>query len=347
MMHGQQTQIIENVTQLDDALSAPDPDVIAAMGRMKGDLILLGAGGKMGPTLARMAKHASDDAGVQRRVIAVSRFSDKSIVAKLHQCNIETIPCDLLDPNQVAALPDAGNVLFMTGMKFGAANNPSLTWAMNTYAPALVCQRYRHSKMVAFSTGNVYGMTPVDGGGSRETDAPAPDGEYAMSALGRERTFEYFSRAHADPMAIIRLNYACELRYGILLDIANWVWNETPVPIATGHVNAIWQRDANAFTLRAFENVNTPPLVTNVAGTATLSVRSLAEEFGRRMNKAVRFDGAEAPTAYLSNARTMCTRFGSPLTSVDQMLDWTADWVMNGGEQHGKPTHFEVRSGKF
>ncbi len=347
MMHAQQIQIIENVAQLDDALSAPDPDVIATMSRMHGDLILLGAGGKMGPTLARMAKRASDEAGLKRRVIAVSRFSDQSLVAELHEYDIETIPCDLLDPEQVAALPNVENVLFMTGMKFGAANNPSLTWAMNTYAPALVCQRYRESKIVAFSTGNVYGMVPVDSGGSRETDAPVPDGEYAMSALGRERTFEYFSRTHSIPMATIRLNYACELRYGILLDIANWVWSETPVPITTGHVNAIWQRDANAFTLRAFEHVNVPPLVTNVAGAATLSVRTLAEEFGRRMNKGVQFDGAEAPTAYLSNARTMCTRFGSPSTSIDQMLDWTADWVMNGGEQHGKPTHFEVRSGKY
>lgn len=347
MTNVRSTETIDNVARLDDELSAPDPDVVATMGGMRGDLILLGAGGKMGPTLARMAKRASDTAGVQRRVIAVSRFSDQSLVADLHQHDIETIPCDLLDPEQVAALPDAENILFMTGMKFGSATNPSLTWAMNTYAPALVCQRYRRSKIVAFSTGNVYGMVSVDSGGSRESDLPDPHGEYGMSALGRERTFEYFSRTHAIPMAIIRLNYACELRYGILLDIANWVWNETPVPIATGRVNAIWQRDANAFTLRAFDTVNAPPLVTNVAGAATLSVRTLAEEFGRRMNKAVQFDGTEAPTAYLSNARTMCTRFGEPHTPIDQMLDWTAKWVMNGNEQHGKPTHFEVRSGKF
>lgn len=340
-------ETFENVAQLEDALSAPDPEAIAAMSRLEGDLILLGAGGKMGPTLARMAKRASQDAGVDRRVIAVSRFTDPSIGAQLQAHNIETIQCDLLDAGEVAALPDAENVIFMTGMKFGAANNPSLTWAMNTYAPALACERYQHSRIVTFSTGNVYGMTQVEGGGSRETDTPAPDGEYAMSALGRERTFEYFSRTHSIPMAIVRLNYACELRYGVLSDIANWVWQEKPIPLATGHLNAIWQGDANAFTLRAFGHVHVPPFVINVAGTDTLSVRKLAKEFGQRMNKEVTFEGSEAPDAYLSNAQAMQERFGAPRTSIDQMLDWTADWVMRGREQHNKPTHFEVRSGKF
>jgi len=338
---------IDTLQTLEDALSAPDPGVVTAMRNMQGDLILLGAGGKMGPTLARMAKRASHESGVERRVIAVSRFSDSSLEAEVHAHDIETIRCDLLDPDQVGALPDAKNVLFMTGMKFGATNNPSLTWAMNTYAPALVCQRFRSSNIVAFSTGNVYGMTPVDSGGSRETDTLAPDGEYAMSALGRERTFEYFSRTHSIPTSIVRLNYACELRYGVLLDIANWVWNETPVPIATGHLNAIWQRDANASTLRAFDHVASPPFITNVAGRDTLEVQSLAKEFARRMNKKVQFEGVEAPTAYLSNTQTMHDHFGAPATSVNQMLDWTADWVMNGGEQHNKPTHFEVRTGKF
>lgn len=338
---------IETVQALDDALSTPAPAVIDAMRDMQGDLILLGAGGKMGPTLARMAKRASDEAGVERRVIAASRFTDLSAESELRKHGVETVRCDLLDEEQVAVLPDAENVLFMTGMKFGTADNPSLTWAMNTYAPALVCQRYRESKMVAFSTGNVYGMTSVDSGGSRETDRLAPDGEYAMSALGRERTFEYFCRARAMPTSIVRLNYACELRYGVLIDIANWVWNETPVPLATGHVNVIWQRDANAITLRAFDRAATPPLVTNIAGVDTLSVRTLAQAFGERMDKAVRFDGEEADTAYLSNTDAMCERFGPPAMSVEHMLDWIADWVMRGGEQLGKPTHFEVRTGAF
>ncbi len=338
---------IKSVTELEEALSAPDPDVVACMSRLQGDLVLLGAGGKMGPTLARMAKRASDEAGVDRRVIAVSRFSDTSSETELKKHNIETIRCDLLDPIQVAALPDAANMIFMTGMKFGAADNPGLTWAMNTYAPALACERYKNSNIVAFSTGNVYGMTSEDGGGSRESDVPAPDGEYAMSALGRERTFEHFSRAHSIPTAIIRLNYACELRYGVLVDIANWVWNEQPVPVATGHLNAIWQRDANAFTLRAFDRVATPPFVINVAGTEILSVRAVAQEFARLMNKEAVFDGDEAATAYLSNTEAMEHQFGAPHTTTNKMFDWIANWVMKGNEQHGKPTKFYVRSGAF
>ncbi len=346
-MSGISPKSLETVTQLEEALSAPDPDVIQTMGRLQGDLILLGAGGKMGPTLARMAKRASDAAGVQRRVIAVSRFTDATTETKLQMHNVETIRCDLLDADQVAALPDAANVVFMTGMKFGAADNPGLTWAMNTYAPALACERYKHSNIIAFSTGNVYGMTTVDGGGSRETDTPAPDGEYAMSALGRERIVEHFSRAYSIPTAIIRLNYACELRYGVLLDIANWVWNEKPVPVATGRLNAIWQRDANAFALRAFDHVNTPPFVVNVAGVELLDVRTLAREIARRMHKKARFEGVEAPNAYLSNTACMQTHFGNPSTTIGQMIDWIADWVMSENDQHGKPTQFHVRSGKF
>jgi nucleoside-diphosphate-sugar epimerase len=294
-----------------------------------------------------MAKRASDEAGVDRRVIAVSRFSDPNVREALNREGVETAPCNLLDEDQVAALPDAQNVLFMTGMKFGTADNPAMTWAMNTYAPALVCRRYGESTIVAFSTGNVYGMTAVDSGGSRETDRLAPDGEYAMSALGRERTFEYFSREHHIPTAIVRLNYACELRYGVLVDIANWVWNEQPVPLATGHVNVIWQRDANAFTLRAFGHASVPPFVTNVAGPETLRVREIAGAFAERMGKPVTFDGEEANNAYLSNADAMRASFGAPAVSVEQMLDWIADWVMRGGEQLDKPTHFEVRSGSF
>ncbi len=338
---------IENVEQLEDLLSEPRDYVIEALARVEGDIIVLGAGGKMGPTLARMARRASDSAGVSRRIIAVSRFSSDEARSNLDAVGVETIRCDLLDPEQISELPDAANVVFMVGMKFGSSENRSLTWAMNAYLPGVVCRRYRGSRIVAFSTGNVYPLVAAASGGSKETDEPGPVGEYAMSTLGRERVFEHFSRSMSIPLSIIRLNYACELRYGVLVDIAQRVFAGEPVELTTGYLNAVWQADANAMSLAALAHACVPGFVLNVAGPETLSVRRVAEQLASAMGKEPVFSGSESPDAFLSNSEKAQRLFGVPKVSVDQMISWVADWVMRGGESLGKPTHFNTRDGKF
>ncbi len=333
-------------SDLDDALSEPTPEVVATLARLAGDIILLGAGGKMGPSLARMARLASDAAGVGRRVIAVSRFSGGG-ERKFHDHGVETVRCDLLNEGDVVRLPDAANVLFMTGRKFGSTGDQAATWAMNSYLPGVVCRKFCHSRIVAFSTGNVYGLSPVSRAGSREDDVPDPVGEYAMSCLGRERVFEHFSRSLGIPMVLVRLNYACDLRYGVLVDLAERVWNEQPIDLTMGHFNTIWQGDANAFTLRTFDRAASPPWIVNVTGPELLSVRAVCEDFGRRMRKPVRFEGAEAETALLSHAGRLVHSFGPPQIAAQQLIDWVAQWIMHGGTNLKKPTHFESRSGNF
>ena len=338
---------IEGVEHLETLLSEPSDAATSAMSRLCGDLIVLGVGGKMGPTLARMARIASDRAGVRRRVIGVARFSDSRLETRLHGWGIETIRCDLLDPAQLDALPDVPNVVFMTGMKFGSTAQEALTWAMNCWLPGTVCRKFRRSRIVVFSTGNVYRLTPVERGGSVETDELAPVGEYAMSCVGRERIFEHFSRVDGIPMAILRLNYAAEVRYGVLVDIAQRVQVGQPVDLTMGYLNAIWQADANAMALAAFDHLDTPPHVINIAGPETLSVRRLANEFGRRFGRGVQFSGSESADALLSNGQVGYRLLGKPQVTADQMVTWIADWLARGGETLGKPTHFEVRDGKF
>ena len=338
---------IRNIDQLEELLSEPSAGVVRTLSRLEGDIVLLGVGGKMGPSLARMARRASDAAGVPRRIIAVSRFSSGTLEKQLQSHNIETIRCDLLDPDQVAGLPDAPNVVFMTGMKFGSTGQESLTWAMNCHLPAIVCRKYRHSRIVAFSTGNVYGLSPVTHGGSREDDPLNPVGEYAQSCLGRERMFEHFSRQWEIPTAILRLNYAVELRYGVLMDIAQKVHAGQPIDLSMGNFNALWQGDANAMALQAFDHVANPPCVLNLAGPELLSVRQLGEEFGRLLGVPVQFEGDEAPDALLSNGQRAHRLFGYPRVPTEQLLRWIAEWLQRGGPTHGKPTHFEVRDGKY
>jgi nucleoside-diphosphate-sugar epimerase len=335
------------VDALEERLSQPSSAAIEALAAVKGDLLILGVGGKMGPTLARMAVRASHQAGINRRVIAASRFSDGSLPARLQAWGVETVACDLLDEEAVAALPEAANVIFMTGMKFGASRNPALTWAMNCYAPALVCRRFRHSRMVAFSSGNVYPLVSLDSGGSKEADEPGPIGEYAITVLGRERTFQYFSDRYQIPTALLRLNYATEMRYGVLVDIAQDVQAERAVDLTTPMFNVIWQGDANAMTLAALAHAANPPRIINIAGPAFLRVRDVAEQFGRLMNKPVRFAGQEGSTAYLNNGSEGHRLLGNVSVDAETMILWTADWVQRGGESLGKPTHFQVRSGKF
>lgn len=338
---------IDTVATLEELLSRPTPAVVAMMERLEGDIVFLGAGGKMGPTMARMARRATDGAGVDRRIIAVSRFSDPGAEAALQDVGVETVRCDLLDPEQVADLPVAPNVVYMTGMKFGATGQAPMTWAMNTWLPSLVCEHYADSRIAAFSTGNIYGLTPLSLGGSVETDTPRPVGEYAMSALGRERIFQYFSESRGIPTSLIRLNYATEMRYGVLVDVARQVWEGQPVNVSMGSLNAIWQGDANAMSLLALENTASPAWTVNVAGPEQISVRRAAETFGRLMQKPVAIEGEEAPDALLSNGQRGHLLFGYPAVPLSQMLSWIADWVMRGGANLNKPTHFENRKGDF
>ena len=341
---------IADVDQLEARLSEPSGAVVDAMSRISGDVVVLGVGGKMGPTLARMIKRAAEQAGgpgASRRVIGVSRFGSGDLEAKLHQHGIETVRCDLLDAQQVRRLPQAENVIFMAGMKFGSTGNESLTWAMNAHLPALVCEQYAQSRIVAFSTGNVYGLAPVNGGGSVEGDALNPAGEYAMSCLARERMFEHFSLTQATAVATIRLNYATELRYGVLVDLAQQVRDGQPIDLGMGNMNVIWQGDANAMAIAALEHAASPPFVLNVAGPEQLSVRRVCRQFGELMGKPVHFTGQEADSSLLNNGQLGHRLFGYPRVSAQQLLRWTAHWVMRGGETLGKPTHFQVRDGKF
>ncbi len=337
---------IETEVQLEERLSEPTPEVIELLGRLPGDIVLLGVGGKMGPTLARMARRTSDAAGVRRRVIGVSRFSSENRNA-LEAHGVETIPCDLLDEDDIARLPDATNVIFMAGRKFGSAADEATTWAMNSYLPGIVCRKYRQSRIVAFSTGNVYGLSCVSDGGSSETDVPRPVGEYAMSCLGRERIFEYFSRRLNIPMAILRLNYACELRYGVLVDLAE--------PHLAGAIRRCEHVVFEYYLARrcqrddagALGHVSSPPWVVNITGPELLSVRSLSLQFGQLLNKHVRFTGEESATALLSNALRGAQELGEPRVGAARLIQWIAGWVMRGGRNLGKPTHFESRDGRF
>ena len=332
---------------LDVALSAPSSGLLASLRSTPGDIVILGAAGKMGPTLARMARRALDELGTRDRVIAVSRFSSTKAEQSLRDGGIETIRCDLLDRSAVAALPDAPNVIFMAGQKFGTRDAPSSTWAMNVVLPSIAAERYAASRIVAFSTGNVYALSAVTGGGSRESDAPLPIGEYAMSCLGRERIFEDASARRGTRVAIVRLNYAIDLRYGVLVDIASRVQRGEPIDLRMGHVNVIWQGDANDWALRCLAHASAPPFVVNVTGHETLAVRELAGRLGELLHRAPVFAGREAPDALLSNASLAHSLFGPPSVSTPTLLEWVSEWVRSGQPLLGKPTHFEERTGAF
>ena len=338
---------ITTAEELEEHLSRPTPALVEELGRLQGDLVILGVGGKMGPTLGRMARRAMDQAGSKRAVVGVARFTDPRAREALEAAGVRTVACDLLDREAVSKLPDAAAAVFMAGMKFGSTGSESTTWAMNTYLPALVSERYPKIPTVVFSTGNVYPFMPVKSGGAVESVPPGPIGEYAQSCLGRERTFEFFSRKFGTPVAIYRLNYAVELRYGVLLEIAQKVWNGEPVDARMGYVNVIWQGDANAMALRCLAAASSPPEIFNVTGTETLAVRNLAERLGERLGKRPTIGGTEEPNALLSNASKAHARFGSRSADLETIISWVARWVKAGGATLGKPTHFETRDGKF
>ena len=317
------------------------------MAALDGDLMILGVGGKMGPSLARLARRACERAGVKKRIIGVARFSTPGTREFLEQNGVETIPADLLEPEALASLPDVENLVFMTGRKFGSTGSEHLTWAMNAFQPGMAAERFATSRIVAFSSGNVYPLMPLLLGGAAESTAPAPVGEYAQSALGRERMLTYFSAKNGTPMTILRLNYAIDLRYGVLLDIGLKVFERKPVDLTMGHANVIWQGDANSICLRSFALCQSPPAVLNVTGPETVSIRWLARRFGERFGIEPEFEGRESDTALLNNAARCHRLFGYPKVTIEQMIEWVADWIGLGGATLNKPTHFETRDGKF
>jgi nucleoside-diphosphate-sugar epimerase len=331
--------MITSIAHLEDELSRPTRADVECLGRLDGDILILGASGKMGPSLAQLCRRAADGAGKTRRVIAVAR-------RLVEIPGVDAIACDFLDRAHVARLPECPNVLYLAGRKFGSSGSPELTWAMNTMAPAIVAERFRRSRVVAFSTGNVYALRPPENGGSRESEVPAPVGEYAQSCLGRERIFEYFA-SQGMPCLLFRLNYAVDLRYGVLVDIARRVFDGQPVDLTVPAFNVIWQRDANSYALRALEHCTSPPRVLNVTGAETLWVRTTAEYFARRFARPCEFHGVEGGLALLSDASAAHALMGPPAVGVDRLMEMVAEWVSAGGASLNKPTHFEVSDGKF
>jgi nucleoside-diphosphate-sugar epimerase len=335
--------VISNLEQLEDVLSAPSQADIEALAGLPGDLLILGVAGKMGPSLAHRARRAAPG----KRVIGVARFSDPAVRERLESWGIETISSDLLGEGALARLPDAANVIFMAARKFGSTGAESLTWAMNVHLPALVAQRYRDARIVAFSSGNIYPLTPVAHGGPTESSPVQPVGEYALSVLGRERIFQHFSDCYGTPVVLLRLNYAIELRYGVLLDIGQKVFARQPVNLTMGNANVIWQGDANSVCLRAFALCQSPPGILNLTGPEIVSVRWAARQFAERFGIEAIFEGVESDAALLSNASRCHKLFGYPAVPVERMIDWIAAWIGMGGPTWNKPTHFETRDGKF
>jgi nucleoside-diphosphate-sugar epimerase len=333
--------------ELDRFLTQPNAADVVFAQRLQGDTIVLGAGGKMGPTLAKRLQRALSEAGRDARVLAASRFQSASARAELRDAGVETVSCDFLDPVQVQSLPRVPNVLFLAGRKFGSAGDPDLTWAMNTIVPVHVARHYRDSRIVAFSTGNIYPFVTPEQGGCVETDAPAPRGEYAQSCLGRERVFEYYSKQFLTPCLIFRLNYAIDLRYGVLVDIAQQVYADKPVDLSVPAVNVLWQGDANSYAMRSLELCTSPARILNVTGPETIQVRRVAEFFAKRFGREVQFRGESAEVALLNNASACHAALGYPEWTADQLMEAVATWVEAGGTTLNKATKFQVTDGKF
>ena len=340
--------LLHSISDLEEYLSRPTPAVLQTLRQLDGDVMILGAGGKMGPTLARMVRRGLDDIGHRnRQVIAVSRFSSPAAATSLNQHNIETISCDLLNQQSVAELPEVPNIIFMAGQKFGTADSPDLTWAMNTIVPAYVAQRFAKSRIVVFSTGCVYPLVKTNGTGSKETDALGPPGDYANSCVGRERIFTHFAKLNQTPTLLFRLCYAIDLRYGVLCDVATKVAARQPVDVTMGYAHVIWQGDANARAIQCLSHAACPPKALNVTGLERVSIRELATKFASLLQQEPIIIGTESDTAWLWDASESYKLFGPPTVSLDEMIELTAAWVAQGGATLNKPTQFEVRDGQF
>ena len=338
----------ENVEQLERLLCTPNAALVDMMRRLKGDIMILGVAGKMGVTMAILAVNAIREAGVQKRVIGVARFSNPEERSKLDAAGVETVVCDLLDREQVSRLEKVDNVVFMAGRKFGTGGSEEQTWAMNILAPEYVCEHFKASSIVAFSTGCVYPLEHISSCGSTEETVPAPVGEYSQSCLGRERIFEYAAKTYGTKVLLFRLNYAIDLRYGVLHDIAQAVWKGEEVNNTVGYFNVIWQGDANQVAVLSLERAASPCAYLNVTGPETLSVEIVAKEFGRLFNKEVKFKcPVSGNKCYLSDASEMTASYGNPSVPVSRMIKWQAQWIMDGGSSLNKPTHYEVNTGKF
>ncbi len=336
-----------NEELLDMKLSTPSPQLIKDMSKIQGDILILGAGGKMGPSLAILAKNAIREAGIHKRVIAASRFTDPIVTRLMKDNEIETISVDLLEPGALEQLPEIPNVIYMAGRKFGTDGQEAQTWAMNAWLPSLVAEKYKHSRIVVFSSGNIYPMTPVHSGGATEETKPSPMGEYAMSCLGRERMFEYGSSKYGTEVFIYRLNYAVDLRYGVLHDIAVNIMEGKPVSLAATSFNCIWQGDANEMALRALLHTGSPVVKMNITGPETVSVSHAARELGKLLGREPMFEGQESGNALLNNSALAMETFGYPTVSMKTLIRWQAEWIVDGGRSLGKPTHFEERKGNY
>ena len=333
--------------QMYDELLQPSGELVSSLRELDGDILLLGAGGKMGPAMAKLAKQACEIAGLKKKIIAASRFSEAGLEDELQEAGIETMKADLLNEKELQSLPDVQNVLYLAGTKFGTKGRESFTWAMNAYLPGRVAEKYSKSRIVVFSTGNVYPLTRVAAGGATENQLPSPIGEYAQSCLGRERIFEYHSIKNNTPLFIYRLNYANDVHYGVLLEIGKSVKEGKPIDLSMGHVNVIWQGDANEIAIRAFLHCSIPPRVVNIAGPETVSVRWLALEFGKLFNSQPVFSNEENDTALLSNAAECFKLFGYPRVPLKKMIEIIALWIQSGGKMFNKETHFQERHGQF
>lgn len=341
--------VIGTEAELEELLTRPSARLIESARSWTGPLVILGAGGKMGPTLAVLARRAVEATGRRLEVVAVSRFTDPAARSWLEERGVRTVSCDLLDPDASALrrLPDTDQVAYLVGLKFGTSKNPAATWAMNTIVPARVCERYPGARLVALSTGNVYPMTEVARGGALETDPLTPLGEYANAAVARERVFEFCARQRGVKVALIRLFYAVDLRYGVPVDIATKVWGGTPIRLENGAFQCIWQGDANEAVLRAFDFVQEEPTAWNLCRPEVASVRDTAHALGRQLGREPILEGTETPTALLGNPRRLLGVLGEPAVTLERMLGWIAEWVRRGGRNLGRPTHFEVRDGRY
>lgn len=338
---------MHTVEELEFKLSEPSERLIEDVIKIEGDIMILGLGGKMGPSLAKLLKNAIEKTGKSKKVMGASRFSNEAMYDELTNFGIECYKADLLNDEALMGLPDAENVIYMAGNKFGTAGKEHFTWAMNAYLPGRVADRYKNSNIVVFSTGNIYPFMPIESGGATENVKPSPIGEYAQSCLGRERVFEHFAIKNNTKMVLYRLNYALDLRYGVLLEVAKKVISEKPIDLSMGHVNVIWQGDANEYAIRSLLHCENPVNKLNITGPETISVQWLAEQFGEHLGKSAIFENQPADTALLNNASQSFELFGKPFVSLNEMILMTVQWIKSGGKEISKPTHFQERKGDF